>query len=108
MSAAAKWLPSVGLEIHAQVLSRNKLLSNGPTLNQGKRPNTAVDLFDIALPGTMPVCRVHNEYTIVTITMVTINNHSNNSNYILYMYILVRMHWLPCLLLCFDVKMWSS
>ena len=51
----ARWLPTVGLEIHAQILSRSKLFSDGSTESRNKPPNTTVSLFDVALPGTLPV-----------------------------------------------------
>ena len=50
-----KWFPNVGLEIHAQIVSLSKIFSNGLTNFQDRPPNSTVALFDIALPGTMPV-----------------------------------------------------
>ena len=55
MSSVSKWLPSVGLEIHAQIISSTKLFSGGAT--KSKQPNSTVAFFDIALPGTLPVWR---------------------------------------------------
>ena len=44
----------IGLEIHAQVLSKSKLFSGSPT-NFGANPNTNVSLVDAAFPGMLPV-----------------------------------------------------
>lgn len=49
-----KYLPLVGLEIHAQIMTRTKLFS-GATFDDDARTNTSVALFDIAIPGTLPV-----------------------------------------------------
>lgn len=46
----------IGLEVHAQLLTKSKLFSGAP--NDRKAPaNTAVSLFDAAIPGTLPVSR---------------------------------------------------
>lgn len=50
-----KWLPSVGLEIHAQIISSTKLFSEGAAASEIRKPNSTVAFFDIALPGTLPV-----------------------------------------------------
>ena len=44
----------IGLEVHAQVLSKSKLFSGSPT-NFGASPNTNVSLVDAAFPGMLPV-----------------------------------------------------
>ena len=44
----------IGLEVHAQVLSKSKLFSGSPT-NFGANPNTNVSLVDAAFPGMLPV-----------------------------------------------------
>lgn len=49
-----KFRINIGLEIHAQLASRTKLFSSAPVLDDAP-PNTAVDIFDCAIPGTMPV-----------------------------------------------------
>ena len=49
----AKWRAAVGLEVHAQIASLSKLFSRGAT--KGKSPRDGIQLFDIALPGTLPV-----------------------------------------------------
>ncbi|KAG9510643.1 Glutamyl-tRNA(Gln) amidotransferase subunit B, mitochondrial, partial [Fragariocoptes setiger] len=43
----------VGLEVHAQIRTESKLFSHGGA-NYVSSPNTQLDLFDIALPGTLP------------------------------------------------------
>ena len=50
----------IGLEVHAQVLSKSKLFSDSPT-NFGAEPNTQVSLVDAAFPGMLPVI---NEFCI--------------------------------------------
>lgn len=44
----------VGLEVHAQIVSRSKLFSGAATAF-GAEPNTQVSLVDAALPGMLPV-----------------------------------------------------
>ena len=50
----------IGLEVHAQVLSKSKLFSDSPT-KFGSEPNTQVSLVDAAFPGMLPVI---NEFCI--------------------------------------------
>jgi len=49
-----KWEIIIGLEIHAQILSKSKLFSTSST-KFGAEPNTQVSLVDSALPGMLPV-----------------------------------------------------
>lgn len=49
-----KWCGVVGLEIHAQILSKSKMFSGSAT-SYGAPTNTQVAFFDAALPGTLPV-----------------------------------------------------
>ncbi len=49
-----KWEVVIGLEVHAQVLSKSKLFSSSPT-KFGAEPNTQVSLVDSAFPGMLPV-----------------------------------------------------
>ena len=44
----------IGLEVHAQVLSKSKLFSGSPT-KFGAAPNNQVSLIDSAFPGMLPV-----------------------------------------------------
>lgn len=46
--------PVIGLEVHAQILSKSKLFSGSSTKFAGS-PNTQVSLVDAAFPGTLPV-----------------------------------------------------
>ncbi len=48
------WEMVIGLEIHAQVLSKSKLFS-GASTKFGKEPNQNVSLLDAAMPGMLPV-----------------------------------------------------
>ena len=50
----------IGLEVHAQVLSKSKLFSSSPT-KFGAEPNSQVSLVDAAFPGMLPVI---NEFCI--------------------------------------------
>ena len=49
-----KWEVVLGLEVHAQVVSRAKLFSGAATLF-GAEPNTQVSFVDAAMPGMLPV-----------------------------------------------------
>src|SRR6476469_4090282 len=48
------WEVVVGLEVHAQVVSKAKLFSGAAT-EFGAEPNTQVSLVDAAFPGMLPV-----------------------------------------------------
>ncbi len=54
------WEMVIGLEVHAQVISKAKLFSGAAT-DFGAEPNTQVSLVDAAMPGMLPVI---NEYCI--------------------------------------------
>ena len=56
----AEWEVIVGLEVHAQVISKAKLFSGAAT-DFGAEPNSQVSLVDAAMPGMLPVI---NEYCI--------------------------------------------
>ena len=49
-----KWEIIIGLEVHAQVLSKSKLFSSSST-KFGAEPNTQVSLVDSTFPGMLPV-----------------------------------------------------
>ncbi|HEX3431436.1 MAG TPA: Asp-tRNA(Asn)/Glu-tRNA(Gln) amidotransferase subunit GatB [Rhizomicrobium sp.] len=49
-----EWEIVIGMEVHAQVLSRAKLFSGASTLF-GADPNTQVSFVDAAMPGMLPV-----------------------------------------------------
>lgn len=59
--ATGDWEIVIGLEVHAQVISRAKLFSGAAT-DFGSEPNTQVSLVDAAMPGMLPVI---NEECIV-------------------------------------------
>ena len=48
------WEVVIGLEVHAQVVSRSKLFSGAAT-EFGAEPNTQVSTVDAAFPGMLPV-----------------------------------------------------
>ncbi len=52
--ATGEWEIVIGLEVHAQVVSKAKLFSGAPT-TFGAEPNTQVSLVDAAMPGMLPV-----------------------------------------------------
>ena len=54
------WEMVIGLEVHAQVISKAKLFSGAAT-DFGAEPNTQVSLVDAAMPGMLPVI---NEYCV--------------------------------------------
>jgi aspartyl-tRNA(Asn)/glutamyl-tRNA(Gln) amidotransferase subunit B len=54
------WEIVLGLEVHAQVISRAKLFSGAAT-NFGSEPNTQVSFIDAAMPGMLPVI---NEFCV--------------------------------------------
>jgi aspartyl-tRNA(Asn)/glutamyl-tRNA(Gln) amidotransferase subunit B len=52
------WEVVIGLEVHAQILTKSKLFSESPT-DFGSDPNTQVSFYDAAMPGTLPVLNGH-------------------------------------------------
>src|SRR5262249_35093442 len=52
--ATGDWEVIVGMEVHAQVISKAKLFSGASTAF-GSPPNTQVSLVDAAMPGMLPV-----------------------------------------------------
>jgi len=53
-----KWETVIGLEVHAQVISKAKLFSGAAT-DFGAEPNTQVSPVDAAFPGMLPVINRH-------------------------------------------------
>ena len=49
-----EWEMVVGLEVHAELLTRSKLFSAGPN-SFGGEPNTHIDPVCLGMPGTLPV-----------------------------------------------------
>ena len=49
-----EFIPTIGLEVHAQINSKSKLFSRASTAYNAA-PNHNVDLFDSSIPGTLPV-----------------------------------------------------
>ena len=54
------WETIIGLEIHAQIVSKSKLFS-GASTDFGSEPNTQVSFVDAAMPGMLPVI---NKYCV--------------------------------------------
>src|SRR5580692_6422550 len=52
------WEIVIGLEVHAQVLSKAKLFS-GASTEFGAEPNSQVSFVDAAMPGMLPVINAH-------------------------------------------------
>jgi aspartyl-tRNA(Asn)/glutamyl-tRNA(Gln) amidotransferase subunit B len=52
--ATGDWEVVIGLEVHAQVMSKSKLFSGASTAFGGE-PNSHVSLVDAAMPGMLPV-----------------------------------------------------
>ena len=52
--ATGEWEVVIGLEVHAQVVSKAKLFSGAAT-EFGAEPNSQVSLVDAAMPGMLPV-----------------------------------------------------
>ena len=52
------WETVIGLEVHAQVISKAKLFSGAAT-DFGAAPNSQVSLVDAAMPGMLPVINDH-------------------------------------------------
>lgn len=50
----AKWLITIGIEVHAQINTKTKLFSSGAT-ESDSMPNTQASFFDVANPGQLPV-----------------------------------------------------
>ena len=53
-TSTGKWEVVIGLEIHAQIISKSKLFSSA-SAEFGGNPNEHVCYVDAALPGTLPV-----------------------------------------------------
>ncbi|MDR2067898.1 MAG: Asp-tRNA(Asn)/Glu-tRNA(Gln) amidotransferase subunit GatB [Holosporaceae bacterium] len=53
-TSSGKWELTIGLEIHAQIISNSKLFSSAST-KFGSAPNENVSFVDAALPGVLPV-----------------------------------------------------
>ena len=49
-----KWEAVIGLEVHAQLLTKTKIFS-GASTNFGAEPNTQACAIDLGLPGVLPV-----------------------------------------------------
>ncbi|HJK87425.1 MAG TPA: Asp-tRNA(Asn)/Glu-tRNA(Gln) amidotransferase subunit GatB [Candidatus Megaira endosymbiont of Hartmannula sinica] len=74
----SKWEYVIGLEVHAQVISKTKLFS--PSINNfDMEPNTAVSLIDAAMPGMLPVLNDFVLYQAIK-TGIAINARINKES----------------------------
>src|SRR5262245_17782318 len=54
MTAATKYEPVIGLEVHMQLRTNSKIFSSCPNI-YGEAPNSQTDPVTLGLPGTLPV-----------------------------------------------------
>jgi len=54
MNKSVEWETVIGLEIHAQLMTKSKIFS-GASTNYGAKPNTQACAIDLGLPGVLPV-----------------------------------------------------
>lgn len=54
MSDTPKYLPTIGLEIHAELKTNTKMFSNSKNDPDEVRPNVNVNAIDLGHPGTLP------------------------------------------------------
>ena len=47
------WITTIGLEIHAQLITNSKIFSSSPN-KFGSSPNVNASLIDLGFPGTLP------------------------------------------------------
>ncbi|HIO92770.1 MAG TPA: Asp-tRNA(Asn)/Glu-tRNA(Gln) amidotransferase subunit GatB [Leucothrix mucor] len=52
-----EWETVIGLEIHAQLMTKSKIFS-GSSIAYGAEPNTQANVVDLALPGVLPVLNI--------------------------------------------------
>jgi aspartyl-tRNA(Asn)/glutamyl-tRNA(Gln) amidotransferase subunit B len=75
--ATGDWEIVVGLEVHAQVLSKAKLFS-GASAAYGGEPNDHVSLVDAAMPGMLPVI---NEFCVEQAVKTGLGLHARINEY---------------------------
>ncbi|MCK5810454.1 MAG: Asp-tRNA(Asn)/Glu-tRNA(Gln) amidotransferase subunit GatB [Cocleimonas sp.] len=52
-----EWETVIGLEIHAQLMTKSKIFS-GSSIAYGAAPNTQANVVDLAMPGVLPVLNI--------------------------------------------------
>ncbi len=52
-----EWETVIGLEIHAQLMTKSKIFS-GSSIAYGAEPNTQANVVDLAMPGVLPVLNI--------------------------------------------------
>ncbi len=70
MEKAAEYEVVIGLEVHAQLLTKTKLFC-GDTILFGKEPNTQVSAVSLAHPGTLPVLNREAIRLAITLGLAT-------------------------------------
>ncbi|MFT5571227.1 MAG: aspartyl-tRNA(Asn)/glutamyl-tRNA(Gln) amidotransferase subunit B [Cryomorphaceae bacterium] len=73
-----RWEVVIGLEVHAQLLTKSKIFS-GSSIAYGAKPNTQASAVDIALPGVLPVMNMEAARLAVKFGLA-IGAHINKRN----------------------------
>ena len=60
---------NIGLEIHVQLKTKCKLFSESRRAEYGAEPNSALSIFDLGLPGAMPVVNPEAIYQAIKIAL---------------------------------------
>lgn len=61
----SKWIPAIGLEVHAPIKAAVKIFSGGLSKTSYEAANESVAFFDLALPGSLPVGNHVNTLIII-------------------------------------------
>ena len=51
----SRWIPAIGLEVHAPIRAAVKIFSGGLSKTSYEAANEVIASFDLALPGSLPV-----------------------------------------------------
>jgi aspartyl-tRNA(Asn)/glutamyl-tRNA(Gln) amidotransferase subunit B len=78
--ATGDWEIIIGLEVHAQVLSKAKLFS-GASAEFGGEPNAHVSIVDAAMPGMLPVI---NKFCVEQAVRTGLGLKAQINNYSVY------------------------
>ena len=55
----SRWIPAIGLEVHAPIRAAVKIFSGGLSQTSYEAVNESIAFFDLALPGSLPVRKIH-------------------------------------------------
>lgn len=85
MSPTSRYIPVIGLEVHAQLLTRSKMFSPEAT-SYGAPPNSLVSAVTIAHPGTLPTINEAAIWAAVKLglvcdSVITLHNWFARKNY---------------------------